>query len=593
MRNFEIARLFDLMADLLEVKGENPFRIRAYRRAAQSLENLAEDVETLAEQRRLDDIPGIGEDLAGKIVEYLNTGRIRAVEALRQEVPAGLVELMGVPGVGPKTARVLYERAGATDLDRLEALARAGKLRGLPGIQVRTEENILKGLAVLRKGQERMPLGKALPLAQELVRDLERLPEVRRISLAGSIRRWKETVGDIDLLVTSPKPERVIEAFVSLPQAEAVLEKGDTKAAIRHREGIQVDLRVLEPESFGAALQYFTGSKQHNIRIREIAVKQGLKISEYGVFREATGRRVAGATEEEVYAAVGLPWIPPEIREDAGEIEAALEGRLPKLVEPGDLRGDLHCHTRASDGHQTLEEVVEAARARGYAYVALTDHSPSATVARGLSKEALLAHVGKIRALGKRYPDIRLLAGSECDIRPDGSMDYPDDVLAQLDLVVAAVHGRFKQPKAEMTRRICRALANPYVSLLAHPTGRLIGERSPYDVDLEEVFRTAARYGKAVEINAYPQRLDLNDVHARRARELAVLIAIDTDEHVLAHLDNMQLGVGTARRAWVEKRAVVNTWPAEKLLAWARRPRAARSRTTVRKRGPGPTAGTS
>ncbi len=581
MKNFEIARLFDLIADILEVKGENPFRIRAYRRAAQSLENLAENVERLAEQGRLDEIPGIGEDLAGKIVEYLKTGRMKALEALRKEVPAGLVELMSVPGVGPKTARVLYEKAGATDLDRLEALARAGKLRGLPGIQAKTEENILKGLAVIRKGQERMPLGRALPLAQELLRELQRLPEVDRISLAGSIRRYKETVGDIDILVTSPQPARVIEAFASLPQAEAVLEKGDTKAAIRHREGIQVDLRVLEPESFGAALVYFTGSKQHNIRIREIAIKKGLKLSEYGVFKESTGRRVAGATEEEVYAAIGLPWIPPEIREDAGEIEAALEGRLPKLVELENIRGDLHCHTKASDGHQTLEEVVEAAKARGYEYVLISDHSRSATVARGLSKEDLLAHVKKIRALRKRYPGIRILAGSECDIRADGSMDYPDDVLAQLDLVVAAVHARFKQPKAEMTRRICRALANPYVNILAHPTGRLIGERGPYEVDLEEVLATAARYGKAVEINASPQRLDLNDAHARRARELGVLIAIDTDEHVLAHLDNMPLGVGTARRAWIEKRQVVNTWPAAKLLAWAQRPRAAGAKTST------------
>jgi len=571
VKNLEIARAFDLIADLLELKGENPFRIRAYRRAAQNLGTLTEDVETLAAQGRLDEIPGIGPDLAGKIGEYLETGRMEALESLRREMPAGLADLMGVPGVGPKTAKLLHDRLKVTDLGQLETLARAGKLRGLPGIQAKTEQNLLKGIALVRRGQARMPLGRALPLAEEIANALARVRGVKRVEPAGSVRRRKETVGDLDILVTSTDPARVMDAFVRLPQVAEILEQGPTKASVRHREGIQVDLRVVEPATFGAALQYFTGSKEHNIRIREMAVKKRLKISEYGVFREPGGKRIAGATEEEVYAAVGLPWIPPELREDSGEIEAAQSRRLPTLVELDDIRGDLHCHTNATDGHHTVEALVAAARKRGYAYVLVSDHSRSTRIAGGLTADEALAHVERIRAIGRKQRGITVLAGSECDILPDGSLDYPDDVLAQMDLVVAAVHSRFKQPRAEMTRRICRALENPYVNILAHPTGRLMGQREPYDVDLEAVFAAARRHGKALEINCYPERLDLNDVHARRARELGVLLAINTDTHALDQLDTMRLGVATARRAWVGPAEVINTWSLDKLRAWARK----------------------
>ena len=571
MKNLEIARAFDLIADLLELKGENPFRIRAYRRAAQNLGTLTEDVETLAAQGRLDEIPGIGPDLAGKIGEYLETGRMEALESLRREMPAGLADLMGVPGVGPKTAKLLHDRLKVTDLGQLETLARAGKLRGLPGIQAKTEQNLIKGIALVRRGQARMPLGRALPLAEEIANALARVRGVKRVEPAGSVRRRKETVGDLDILVTSTDPARVMDAFVRLPQVAEILEQGPTKASVRHREGIQVDLRVVEPATFGAALQYFTGSKEHNIRIREMAVKKRLKISEYGVFREPGGKRIAGATEEEVYAAVGLPWIPPELREDSGEIEAAQSRRLPTLVELDDIRGDLHCHTNATDGHHTVEALVAAARKRGYAYVLVSDHSRSTRIAGGLTADEALAHVERIRAIGRKQRGITVLAGSECDILPDGSLDYPDDVLARMDLVVAAVHSRFKQPRAEMTRRICRALENPYVNILAHPTGRLMGQREPYDVDLEAVFAAARRHGKALEINCYPERLDLNDVHARRARELGVLLAINTDTHALDQLDTMRLGVATARRAWVEPAEVINTWSLDKLRAWARK----------------------
>jgi DNA polymerase (family 10) len=576
VKNLEVARLFDLMADILEIKGENAFRIRAYRRAAQNLQSLTEDLETLASADRLEEIPGVGADLAGKITEYLATGRVKDIEAAKRGIPPGVVKLMNVPGVGPRTASRLY-RKGIASLSQLERLARAGKLRGLPGIQAKTEESILRGIRLVQRGQERMSLGLALPIARSVVRALEATAAVKSISLAGSIRRGKTTVGDIDVLVTSEHPRRVMEAFAGLPDVAEVLERGATKASIRHREGIQVDLRVVEPEAFGAALVYFTGSKQHNIRIREMALKRGLKISEYGVFREASGRRVAAATEEEVYATVGLPWIPPELREDAGEIEAALAGKLPDLVELADIKGDLHCHTRASDGHHTLEALVAAARARGYAYVAVSDHSPSARVAGGLSADELRAQVKRIRALQKRNPSIAVLAATECDIRADGALDYPDAVLAELDLVVAAVHSNFKQPRAEMTRRICAALANPHVSILAHPTGRLLGEREPYAVDLERVLATAKRHGKAVEINAYPRRLDLDDVHARRAGELGILVAVSTDTHVLDHLANVELGVATARRGWLEASSVVNTWPLAKLREWARPARARRA----------------
>jgi len=577
MRNFEVARAFNEIADLLELKDENIFRIRAYRRAAQNLEGLTEDITAVAERGGLEQIPGIGKDLALKIQEYLKTGRIADLEQLRQEIPAGVVTLMNLPSVGPKTARLLYEKLGVDSVEKLEALARAGALVGLPGIREKKQEDILKGIELWKKGQERMPLGKALPLARAIVTALEDLKEVQEIEVAGSLRRWKETIGDIDILVASSKPAKVMEAFVNLPGVQEVLLRGETKASIRHGEGIQVDLRVLEPEAFGAALQYFTGSKQHNIRIRDLASRKGLKVSEYGVFDEKTGKRIAGETEEEVYKAVGLPFIPPELREDTGEIEAALEGRLPKLIELSDIKGDLHAHTNWSDGHHPLEVLIEAAYRKGYRYMIVSDHSRSQTVAGGLTAERLLDQVEKIRALQRKYKNFRILAGCECDILPDGRMDLPDEVLARLDLILAAVHSRFKQSKEEMTRRIIAALKNPYVNILVHPTGRLIGERAPYEVDLEAVLQVARAEGKAVEINASPQRLDLNDLQARRAKEMGVWIAIDTDTHFLDHLENMAFGVAVARRAWIEKGDVVNTMPLRELLQWANRSRKKRA----------------
>ncbi len=572
MKNFEIAKLFYEMADLLEIKGENVFRVRAYQRAAENLESLTEEVEAVSRRGELQKIPGIGKDLAAKIKEYLASGKIADLEAMRKEVPRGLLSIMEVQGLGPKTAKLLYDRLGVDSVEKLETATRSGDILKVPGIREKTRENILKGIATWKAGQSRMSVGKALDIADTLVQALKAHGAVTQIEVAGSIRRRKETVGDIDILVTSADPKRVIETFVSLPSVLDVLAHGETKASIRHQEGIQVDLRVVEPEAFGAALQYFTGSKEHNVRVREIASKKGLKVSEYGVFNEKSGKRLAGDTEEEVYRAVGLPWIPPELRENAGEVEAALKGKLPDLVEEDAIRGDLHAHTDWSDGHHPLEKLIQAAEARGYEYIIVSDHSKSSTVAGGLTADELREQIRKIRELQKKHK-IRILTGSECDILADGRMDFPDDILKELDIVLAAVHSRFKQARAEMTARIVKALENPYVNILVHPTGRLIGERDPYDVDLEQVFAAAKKHGKAIEINASPQRLDLKDVHARRAAELGIPIAINTDTHYLDNLDWMALGIATARRAWITRPQVLNTLPLKKLLAWAHKSR--------------------
>ena len=571
MRNATIAHLFQEIADLLEIKGENPFRVRAYRRAAESLEALAEDVAVIAERDGLGKIPGIGKDLAGKIQDFLHAGAIGYLEELRRDIPAGVVELMGIHGVGPRTAKLLFDQAQVDSVEKLEALARAGRLAGLPGIKAKTEQNILKGIEVWKAGRERMPLGRALDLADALVDALRAVPGMTRIETAGSLRRMRETVKDIDVLVTARQAAPVMGAFVGLPNVAEVLAHGETKSSVRLAEGIQADLRVVEPEAFGAALQYFTGSKAHNIRVRDLAVRKSLKLSEYGVFAEKGERRVAGATEEEVYGALGLPWIPPELREDTGEVEAALEGRLPRLMEVGHVRGDLHCHTKWSDGRLSLDELVRAAKARGYEYVGIADHSKSATVANGLDEQRLEEQLKAIEALREKVKGITILAGSEVDIRSDGTLDFPNELLARLDMVVASVHSRFSQDERTMTDRIVRALRNPHVRILGHATGRLLGEREPYAVDMEAVLAAARDAGVAVEINASPQRLDLKDLHARRARELGVMLAINTDAHAEPHLDYMRLGVGVARRAWLGPEAILNTKSVRDLRAWLRR----------------------
>jgi DNA polymerase (family 10) len=567
--NVELARLFYEMSGLLEARGESVFRIRAYQRAAQTLEALAEDVAAVAARGALTTLPGIGRDLAARVEEYLASGRLAQLDTLRAELPAGFLALLDIRGLGPRTARALWEQRGVDSIDALEALCRSGQILGVAGIREKSRDNILKGIERWRAGHARTPLAAGRAIAAQLSEALRAHGGVEQLEIAGSLRRMRDTVKDVDLLVTSTDPARVIRTFTTLPSVTDVTAQGPTKASVRHRDGLAIDLRVVEPAAFGAALQYFTGSKDHNVRVREMASRRGLRISEYGVFDEASGARVAGATEEEVYATVGLPWIPPELRENTGEIEAAREGRLPALVTAGDIRGDLHAHTDWSDGHHPLERLIAAAEARGYEYVIVSDHSRSLTIANGLDVDRLRSQVAAIRALQPRFR-IRILAGTECDILADGTLDFPDAVLAELDVVLAAVHSRFKQPRAEMTARIVRALGNPWVNVLVHPTGRLIGSREPYDVDLDAVLAAAREHGKAVEINASPDRLDLSDVHARRAGALGVPVAINTDTHYLRELDNLALGVAVARRAWLAPEQVLNTRPLGSLLAWAR-----------------------
>jgi len=572
VKNLELARLFNEMARLLEVQNESVFRVRAYARAAQTLETLAESVEAVAARGELGKLQGIGRDLAAKIEEYLATRRIAQLEELRRGLPPTFLTLLEIRGLGPKTAKLLYDRLGADSVERLLALAESGEILRVPGIAQKTRTNLLEAIALWKAGRARTLLATAREIAAQVGRALAAEGGVDRVEVAGSLRRMRETVKDIDILVTSTEPARVIKTFVALPSVLEVAAQGDTKASVRHAAGLRVDLRVVEPEAFGAALQYFTGSKDHNVRIRELARRHGLSVSEYGVFDEKTGARVAGKTEEEVYGALGLPWIPPELRENSGEIEAARAGRLPTLVAGAAIRGDLHAHTDWSDGHHTVEALVAAAQARDYEYIVVSDHSKSATVAHGLDVDRLEAQIATLRALQPRYR-IRILASTECDILADGTLDFPDEVLRKLDVVLAAVHSRFTLPRDAMTARIVRALANPYVNILAHPTGRLLGEREPYDVDLDGVFDAARAHGKAVEINASAARLDLNDVHARRAAELGVPVAISTDTHWLANLDNLPLGLGVARRAWIGPAQVVNALPAADLLAWAHRGR--------------------
>ena len=579
MKQHEIAAIFSHMADLLEYKGENPFRIRAYRRAAQNLESFGGDLERLAAAGQLTGLAGIGADLAQKIGEYLSTGRVAAFERLTRSIPPGVLKLLEVPGVGPKTAKLLTERLRISTVRQLETAARAHRLRALPGFQETKERNILKGIEIVNKGRERLHLGLALPLAQELLDFLRGVRGVARVSTAGSLRRMKETIGDLDLLAASTQPDRVMEALCRSRFCARILASGTTKSSILTREGLQIDLRVVEPESFGAALQYFTGSKEHNVRLRELAIRQGLKVNEYGVFRSKTNKRLAGREEADVYAALGLPWIPPELREDVGEIDAAKSGRLPKLVDASDLRGDFHIHTTWSDGSDRLEDVARAGAARHYDYLAICDHSRSLKIAHGMSVPRLRQQMAKIRALNAQFKRFRLLMGAEVDILGEGSMDYPDNVLAELDFVVGSIHSGFAQGEAMLTRRIVKAMQNPYVTLIAHPTGRLMGQREPYPLNLEAVFRAANETGTALEINAYPRRLDLCDTAARQAKDAGAMLAISTDTHRLDQLENMAIGLGVARRAWLQPHHLLNCLTRKQLLTWIGRKRRSVART--------------
>jgi len=568
MRNLEIAFIFNQIADLLEIQGANPFRVRAYRRAAMNIEGLADNIETIALNGTLRNIAGVGEDLANKIEEYIRSGRMEFHEQLKQEIPLGLVKIVEVPSVGPKTAKQIYDQFRIQTIEELESLCKTDKLLCVPGFKQKTIDNILRGIELYRRRKGNYLLGRVIPIAAQLCKSLETSAE--RVAYGGSLRRMKEIVHDVDILAASTDVEKTMKAFLSLPFIEAVLAQGPTKASVRVQDDLQVDLRVVEPKSWGAAMHYFTGSKAHNIRMRERAIKQGLKLNEYGLF-DANDKYVAGMQEEEIFEKLGLPYIPPVLREDWGEIEAAAQGKLPKIVQLEDVRGDLHMHTTWTDGKYTTEEMVEAARKRGYKYVAITDHSKSLGVAGGLSDEDLMKHTDECRALDARYSDIRVLAGTEVDIRQDGTLDYSDELLAKLDFVVASIHSGFKQDKASLTMRVVRAMQNPYVRLIGHPTGRLLGDRDPYDRDLDEIMKEAARTRTCLEVNSNFHRLDLNDTHCRKAREMGVRVIINTDSHNYDDLLNLPYGVATAQRGWIEKDHVLNAQSVEEMLAFKSR----------------------
>jgi DNA polymerase (family 10) len=569
--NAEVAAMLNRVADLLEIRGENFFKLRAYREAVRQIDNLTTEVASLLQAGTLKDVPGIGPAIEKKIAEFVTTGQLEFLTNLEAQIPPALLDLTRVPGLGPRTAKEIYDGLGIMTLDALEAAARDHRLQTLPGIKAKTEENILKGLAVLKRTESKTYFPEALLLADTLLVSLRALPGVVRAEIAGSVRRAQETVGDLDLLVAAREPERIAAELVHLPQVAEVVASGSTRSTIRVRSGLQVDLRAVVPESFGAAWQYFTGSQAHNVQLRGRAERMGrLKINEYGVYRE-DGSRIAGETEEEVYAAVGCAWIPPEIREGRGEIEAAAAGTLPALVQQPDLRGDLHTHSDWSDGRTDIKTMALAAQQHGYRYMALTDHTQSLLVAGGLTPERFRQRGAEIARVNRELTDFRILAGAEVDILADGRLDLPDDVLESLDLVVASVHTAFDQSREVMTERVVRALRSPHVDVLGHPTCRRLDRREGTAVDLDAVIAEAARSGTALEINSSPMRLDLNDTWARQALAAGVLLAVDNDAHYPAEFGYVRYGVAIARRAGAGVANVLNTRSVDELLAHCRR----------------------
>ena len=561
IHNNDVAAIFDELADLLEIKGENPFRVRAYRNAARTVAGLSRSVADLAaEEKGLDGIPGIGRDLADKIRTIVATKKLPLLEEMKKELPEGLSALMKVRGLGPKRIAALHKALDVSSLADLRKAASEGKIRDLPGFSEKTEQALLEELGktkVTERGPERFKRAIAEQMVTPLFEELKKARGVEEIAIAGSYRRQAETVGDVDILVAAEKSRDVMDRFVRYDDVSQILAEGDTKSSVLLRGGLQVDLRVVPLESWGAALHYFTGSKAHNIAIRLMGVKRKLKVNEYGVFRG--DKMIAGRTEEEIYKLFGMPYIEPELREDRGEIQAALEGRLPHLVELRDIRGDLHTHTTATDGRYTAEEMAEAAKKRGYDYLAVTDHSKRVTMAHGLDEARLARAVKEIDKLNARLKGITLLKSIECDILVDGSLDLSDAILGELDLVSCSVHYNFNLSKDKQTERVIRALDNPRVNIFCHPTGRLINEREAYEIDLEKVMRAAVERGCFLELNAHPDRLDFDDVHCQMAKGLGLKIAVSTDAHSTDDLDLMRFGIGQARRGWIEPGDVINT----------------------------------
>ena len=572
MENRTIADIFTEIADILDIQGENPFRVRSYRNAARTIGDMSQSLDSLVKAgKNLEEIPGIGKSIGEKIHEILSTGKCHSLEDLRAKVSPGLTELLKLEGLGPKKVKLLYDELGVDSVDRLEKAAQAGRLRDLAGMGLKTEEKVLKSVEQYRAGMGRFKLSVGFTYAEALIEYLKDVPGMKRLEAAGSFRRRRETIGDLDILAICGKNCKVMDRFIEYADIAQVLAKGETKSSVRLKGGLQVDVRVLEEESYGAALHYFTGSKAHNVAIRERAKELGLKVSEYGVFRAKDEKRLSGAREEDVFKAVGLSFIPPELREGRGEIQAAENGELPKLIEMADMRGDLQMHTRATDGKNSIEEMAEKAKEMGYEYIAITDHSKAVRVARGLNEKELAKHLQEIEKAKSRFHRLHILKGVEVDILADGSLDLKDEILKECDVVLASVHSRFNMEEGEMTRRIIKALKNPTVTILAHPTGRLILEREPYKVNLKEVIQVAIDQGVVLEINAYPDRLDLKDVDARMAKEMGGKLVISTDAHSTLQLELMKFGVFTARRGWIEAKDVINTLPLEGLLKTLKR----------------------
>jgi DNA polymerase (family 10) len=567
VHNADIADIFRRLADLLEIEGANPFRVRAYRNAAQTVEDLPGNAaEMVNTGEDLTELPGIGKDLAGKIKEIVETGRLKTLEEVEGRTPSTLAALTTIPGLGPKRVHALHEVLGITTIEELARAAQAHKIRDLPRFSAKIEAKILEELAKHAQIERRFKLATAEDFAETLCAYLRQAPGIGHVVAAGSYRRRKDTVGDLDILVTSSDAPAAISHFTSYDEIGEILSQGTTRSTVILKAGIQVDLRVVAEESYGAALHYFTGSKSHNIAVRRLGQIKGLKINEYGIFRG--DRRIGGRTEEEVFAAVGLPFIEPELREDRGEIEAAEKGRLPKLVTLADIRGDLHVHTKESDGKNSLREMAEAAKALGYSYIAITDHTKHATVARGLDEKRLAKQLDEIDRLNDEDGGILILKASEVDILADGKLDLSATMLKRLDLAVCAVHYKFDLDAKAQTERVLRAMDNPYCSILAHPTGRLLGERPSYPIDLERVMEGAKERGCFLELNSHPSRLDLDDIHCKQAKEMGVKLSLSTDAHSTVGLGAMRFGIGQARRGWLEADDVLNTrpWPQLKKL---------------------------
>jgi len=546
------------IAEFLEIQGVQ-FKPRAYRRAAQTIESLPMSVEDVYNEGKLQELPGIGVSIAKKIEEYLKTGRLEYYEKLKRELPIGLLRLTSVPGLGPKRAKTLYDKLGVESLEELELAASEHKISNLEGFGEKLEKEILEAVWKARKKKERKLLGFVLPIASEIINELKKIKEVKAISPAGSLRRKKDTVGDVDVLVSSLHAEKIMDHFTSLEMVTEVLAKGDTKSSVVLDSGLQVDLQVVNKGSYGSALQYFTGSKQHNIKLRKIAIEKNLKLNEYGVFSKISKEKIAGESEEEVYSVLGLPFIEPELREDRGEVEAAVDGRLPKLLEVSDVKGDLHIHSNWSDGTASITELAKHGQQMGYEYICITDHTSTLRIAHGLSEEKILEQINVIEQVNNDLEGFEVLSGAEVNLMADGSLDVSNEVLQKLDVVIAAVHTGFKADSDKMTKRLLKGIENENIDIVGHPTGRIIDEREGYTFDFEEVFDAAKDAGVCFEINAFPDRLDLNDINTRIAKERGVTLSIGTDSHTLGHMRYMEFGVAVARRGWLEKEDVINT----------------------------------